>query len=477
MAILNRSSLAKEAARRSKASIVKPIVLDPNFKPQNEFINDTSRYIAAQCSRRAGKTNGLAIRFKQTMDRHPGSTCLYLAMTQDSAREIMWPVLQEFNNEFGLGWEFTESKLTVSAPNGSKLKLIGADMKNFVKRLKGRKHPGIGLDEAQDFGTHLQSLIDDVLTPCIADYSDGWLALTGTPGPVPTGYFFDVTQNKKYGYSYHAWTILDNPYMPDPHAFIENLKQVREWTNDNPTLRREWRNEWVLDTQSLWIRYSEKLNHYQQLPNYRWTYILGIDIGYRDADALAVLAWSDETPAVYLVEEVITTKQGLTELADQIKALDKKYNISNMVIDAGGLGKKLAEELRRQYLIPVQDADKMRKQENVELLNDAMRTSRFMAKSASRFAKDSYLIQIDWEKTTPNKIVIKKNPHSDIIDSVLYAFKISPAWSYTKPEVKPKYGTKEWQAEEQSKQFDLAMEFFQAAKEDGKGPWGDFGNS
>jgi len=474
MAILNRSSIERERERRAKVSTVKPIVLDPNFKPQNEFINDPARYIAVQCSRRAGKTNGLAIKFKQTMDKYPGSTCLYLAMTRESAREIMWPVLQEINDKFGLGWEFLESKLTVKDPNGSQLKLLGADMKNFVKRLRGRKYPGIGVDEAQDFGTHLQGLIDDILTPSIADYADGWLALTGTPGPVPAGYFFDVTQNRKYGYSYHSWTILDNPYMPDPMGFIADMKEKREWLDDNPTLRREWRNEWVLDTESLWIRYNEKLNHYQQLPDFNWTYILGIDIGYRDADALAVLAWSDSTPTVYLVEELITAKQGLTELADQIKALDKKYGISNMVIDAGGLGKKLAEELRRQYLIPVQDADKVRKQENVELLNDALRTGRFMAKSASRFAKDSYLVQIDWERTTPNKVVIKKTPHSDIIDSVLYAFKVSPAWNYTKPTVKPKYGTKEWQVAEQSKQFDLAMEHFQSIKEDNNGPWGSF---
>ncbi len=113
-----------------------------------------------------------------------------------------------------------------------------------------------------------------------------------------------------------------------------------------------------------------------------------------------------------------------------------------MVIDEGGLGKKLAEEMRRQHRIPVHPADKARKQETVAFLNDALRRGLFKAKSASRFAQDSYQIQIDWDKTTPDRIVIKKNPHSDIIDAVIYGFKESPAFSFQAPKPKPKHGTK-----------------------------------
>src|SRR5271169_3888211 len=134
----------------------KPILLDPNFPQQNAFIADKARYIDAQCSRRAGKTNGLAIRFFQTMEKHPRSRCIYLSLTFDSAKEIMWPILQELNITHNLGCAFVESKLLMTHPNGAKLKLVGADQKNFIKRLKGKKHPGIAIDEAQDFGTHLQ---------------------------------------------------------------------------------------------------------------------------------------------------------------------------------------------------------------------------------------------------------------------------------------------------------------------------------
>lgn len=447
---ISKAGLLVEARKRSTKPIAKPLVLNGNFPEQNAFIEDTSRFIDAQCSRRAGKTNGLAIRFHRAMDKHPKSRCIYLGLTLDSAREIMWPVLQEMNDRHQLGYRFTDSKLTVHHPNGASLRLYGADMKNFIKRLKGRKYPAVGIDEAQDFGSHLQSLVDDVLTPSIADYADGWLALTGTPGPVPQGYFFDITQNKRFGYSHHEWTLMQNPWMPDPQGFVKDLIIKREWKDDNPTLLREWRNKWVLDTDALWIRYNENINHFDELPKeHKFQYILGIDIGFNDADALAVIAWSETTPITYLVEEKVTKKQGITELVQQIDHMRKKYDVYKMVIDTGGLGKKIAEELIRRHGIPVEAADKTRKQENVELLNDSLRIGKFKAKNNSRFALDSYLVQIDWDASSPDKIVVKKKPHSDIIDAVLYAFKESYSYIHRPEPTKPRYGSKEW-ADQQS---------------------------
>jgi hypothetical protein len=457
----SKTAVLVEALTRKGSGLAKPIELNSNFPAQNAFVLDQSRYIDAQCSRRAGKTNGLAIRFFKTMEKHPKCRCVYLGLTFESARDIMMPVLKEINDKYNIGCTFLDSsqQALMKHPNGSQLKLIGADMKNFVKRLKGRKHPGIGLDEAQDYGVHLQSLIDDVLTPCIADYEDGWLALTGTPGPVPQGYFFDVTQNKKYGYSHHEWTIMDNPHMPNPKAFLDDLKAKREWDDENPTLRREWLNKWVLDVNSLWVKYEEKVNHYQELPKgHEWNYILGVDIGYNDADAVAVVAWAPTSDTTYLVEETIRPKQGISALFTQIEEMEKKYKAYKIVMDEGALGKKIAEDLIPRFKVPLVAADKTRKQTNVELLNDSLRLGKFKAKSGSRFAQDSYLVQIDWDKSTPNKIVIKKKPHSDIIDAVLYAFKESYAFTHEAPKARPRYGSKEWADAQDQSMWELELQ-------------------
>lgn len=450
--MITKPGLKAEVLKRNQIVVQSSkVILGSLFPQQNAFVTDPSRYLAACCTRRAGKSSALALRFLMTMEKYPKSQCLYLSLTQESARQIMWGVLQDMDEKYKLNLKFGESSLTVTHPNGAKLRLMGADLSNFIRRLRGRKFAGVAIDETQEFGAHVQTLIDDILTPSISDYTDGWLAVTGTPGPIPQGMFFDITQLNKGGYSNHAWSLLDNPYMPNPAAFIEDLKKRREWDDNNPTLLREWRGKWVLDVESLWIRYHETVNHFSDIPNHKFNYVLGVDIGYNDADAIAVVAWSESTPVTYLVEELLTAKQGISDLVKQIDTLQKKYNAYKIILDEGGLGKKVAEDIRQRFGCPLHPADKAHKQDNVEFLNDALRLGKFMAKKDSRFAKDSYLVQIDWDKTTPSRIVIKKDPHSDIIDAVLYAFRESYAYTHTREPEKPKYGTKEWaDAQDQS---------------------------
>lgn len=460
--VVTKNSLIAEALARQTKPPEKLVELAGDFPEQNNFVNDTSKFIAAQCSRRAGKTNGLAYKFLKTLEKYPGSQCLYIGLTLESARDIMWPVLQEINERFTLNCVFTESKLEMKHPNGARLKLVGADHKNFIKRLKGRKFPGVAIDEAQDFGSHLQSLVDDVLTPSISDYADGWLAMTGTPGPVPQGYFFEVTHEGKYGYKTHKWTLLENPFMPNPEQFISDLISKREWKSDNPTLLREYRNQWVLDANSLWVQYDAEKCDYKDLPvEHKWVYILGVDIGYNDADAIAVLAWSSTSTDTYLVEELIKPRQGITALMTQVEELQKKYDVYKIMFDSGGGGRKAFEDYIPRFGIPVVPADKQRKQTNVDFLNDAMRLGKFKAKKESRFATDSYLVQIDWDKSTPDRIVIKKKPHSDIIDAVLYAFRESMAHTYEAPPPPgPAVGSPAWGRKQQNDLFEAALANF-----------------
>lgn len=442
--------------------------LDPNFPQQNEFVMDRSRFVAAQCSRRAGKSNGLALKYFKALQDHPGSFCPYVALTRESARNIMWPVLQEQDETFKVGFRFTESDLTMTHPNGARLQLFGADMKNFIRRLKGVKTPGAAIDEAQDFGAHLESLVDDVLTPALTDYKDSWLAITGTPGPVPHGYFFDITEQRKFGFSLHKWTLLDNPYI-NGKDFVNEIKTKHGWDDANPTYLREYCNKWVLDKRALLIDYDPNKNHFDLLPHHKWNYILGVDLGLRDSDALAVLGWSETCSDIYLVEEIITSDQDITALQHQIEDLMRRYDIQKIVMDTGGLGAKIAEEFTRRKHIPVQAADKKRKFENVTFLNDWLRLGKFKARKTSKFAKDANQLQIDWEKTTPDRLVVRDTFHSDIIDSVLYAFKESPAFTYRDPPKTFKIGTPEWQKREAEDMERRAEEHFaeQAEKEKG----------
>jgi hypothetical protein len=108
--------------------------------------------------------------------------------------------------------------------------------------------------------------------------------------------------------------------------------------------------------------------------------------------------------------------------------------------------------------------------ENVAFLNEYMQAGKFFAKRNSRFAEDCTKVQIDWERSTPDKIVVKDNYHSDIIDAVLYAFKESPAFTYQAQVPKPKYLTPDWHKAEVERMEQEAEEYF-AKKEEQDNGW------
>ncbi|NJM09705.1 MAG: hypothetical protein HC883_02065, partial [Bdellovibrionaceae bacterium] len=248
LALLVQSFQAKPKAPRA--------IVDRRFPKQRAFVEDPGRYLAALCTRRAGKSNGLGFRLYRAALKYPGSISPYIALTRSSAKNIMWPVFREINERYGLGAEMVESTLEIKLPNKSVIALFGADMKNFIERLRGPKYPFAAVDEAQAFRNHIHSLVDDILTPAVSDYPDGAIALTGTPGPVAKGLFHDITEGKSGGYSVHKWSVLDNPYLPNAREFIEDLKKRKGWTEDNPTYLREWRGQWVTDIDALVYKYE-----------------------------------------------------------------------------------------------------------------------------------------------------------------------------------------------------------------------------
>ncbi len=448
------------------------------FDKQLKFVEDPRPYKIAVCSRRAGKTIACAAHLIDTAVKFAGIVCLYITLSRNNAKKLIWPEILKINRTYKLGGIPDNTELSMTFPNSSVLYCSGAKDASEIEKFRGLALKLCYIDECQSFREYIQELIDDIISPALLDYA-GTLCLIGTPGPIPAGYFAEIAgvvqdkQSMADAWSHHAWTFFDNPFIEQKsgktHQELLNRELKRRGVaEDDPSIQREFFGRWVLDSDSLWIHYSAALNHYQELPvitPMRWNYIMGIDLGFMDADAICVIAWSENCPAAYLVEEVVTRKQGITELVTQIKDLQARYDISKMVIDEGGLGKKLAEEMRRQHGIPVQAADKARKQENVAFLNDALRTSKFKAKAASNFAKDSYLVEIDRSKSRPDKITLSTKYHSDIIDAVLYAFKESPIFAWEASEKAPVKGTKEWAEKQNQEQWDRAQTHFAAMAE------------
>lgn len=417
------------------------------FPEQLAFIEDPARFKAADCSRRAGKTVGIAADLINTARNYPDMACLYITLSRLNAKRILWRDLLAINRNYNLGGKPHETELTLTLPNNHIIYLSGAKDKSEVEKYRGFPLKKVYIDEAQAFRPYIQELVDEVLSKALYDYN-GSLALTGTPPPIPVGFFHDCVHSEAW--SRHSWTMFQNPHLKiksgrDPMELVlEDCKRMGVGLED-PRIQRECFGKWTVDLSSLVFKYNERLNHYEDLPTaLKWSHIIGVDLGYDDCDAISVLGWPDHSTASYLKREDIAQKQGITELSNKLERLIQEFDPLAVVMDTGGLGKKIAEELRKRYSLPIKAAEKSRKFEYIEILNDAMRTGRFFAKKDSRFAQDCMLVEFDRDKSSGDKFVVSNAYHSDACDSTLYAFRESLAWLERPAEVKPKTGSMEW---------------------------------
>lgn len=399
------------------------------FKEQLDFIRDPNSWVTADCSRRAGKTEVCAYDLLDTAIRCRGVTCLYITLTRTNAERIVWAKLLDINKRYDLGGEPNISKLSLTFNNGSVIYLSGCADKSELDKFRGLALKLVYIDEVQSFKSFIKDLVDEVLGPALADYA-GKLKFIGTPAPLQSGFFWEIINNKAY--SHHHWTFWDNPFIAEkagiPHdQILQRELQRRGVSLMHPSVRREWYGEWTVDTDSLVFQYNRDRNHYDLHPDLT-DYVIGIDFGTDDADAIAVIGWNKHKRECYLVEEFVKNGLSVSEIVAECDKLVKRFNPLKVVADTGANGKKIALEISKRTGVAVYAAEKQRKIEHITWLNDALRTNLFFARSDSRFAQDCSVVEWDYDKSTSDKLVIKDDPHSDICDAVLYGYVEALHW-------------------------------------------------
>lgn len=430
----NRSAIIAELKRRQELAAkmnVSPAFAFNNycFDAQAKFFRgEGARFRTAVCSRRAGKTVGIAADAVDTCLTHDDVTCLYITLTQQNARNIIWGDIMKIIEDHNLECKIDNVRLTVRFPNGSRIVIAGAKDRQEIEKYRGWKLYKCYIDECQSFRPYIEDLVNDIITPALRDLK-GYLYMTGTPGPIPAGYFHACSTSDFW--NNHHWTAFDNPHMHNPPKLdlYETLAEERTMKGideNDASYQRETYGIWVEDKDSLVYKFSKSRNISSALPpSNELTYIFGIDIGFNDADAIAVLGYHSKEKIVYLVEEKIVRKQDITSLVNQIKHLKSTYEPVKMVMDAGALGKKIQEEIQQRHGLIIEAAEKVRKVEFIELLNDDLRTSKFKTLQGTVFEEDCMLLQWDRESKlrNPEKPKVSDVYHSDITDAVLYGWR------------------------------------------------------
>lgn len=254
-----------------------PRLIDDAFQAQAAFLEDASSLVCVLCTRRAGKSYGAALRLLRSAYAHPGASCLYIALTRDSAKRILWKdVLKSINRQLSLNASFNETQLSMTLPNGSVVYLLGADTDEEEKqKLLGQKYAAVVIDESASFTVDLNELVFGILKPAVADYR-GSISLIGTPGNLKRGLYFDITQGQDplnqgrwtaNGWSGHRWSAEANPHMAQKWAEeIAELKAANPLIEQTPIFQQNYLGRWVVDETKLVYKYQRARNDIQALP-------------------------------------------------------------------------------------------------------------------------------------------------------------------------------------------------------------------
>ena len=122
-----------------------------SFDKQLQFLRDPARFIAACCSRRAGKSYGLAIKLIETASSEVDHHCAYVTESKDTARRILWDVLLDLLDKSGTAYEKNETRLEIILKEtGSHISFFGAALEKDQRKIRGPAYKLIIIDEVQN---------------------------------------------------------------------------------------------------------------------------------------------------------------------------------------------------------------------------------------------------------------------------------------------------------------------------------------
>lgn len=150
--------------------------LDYQPRPQfRDFHRRRERFGVVVAHRRAGKTVAAIFDLVDAAIRcpKPDGRFAYVAPLYAQAKDVAWTYLKRAVSPLP-GVTINESELRVDLPNGSRIRLYGAD--NY-DRLRGIYLDGVVLDEFADMDPRAWS---EVIRPALADRG-GWAVFIGTP--------------------------------------------------------------------------------------------------------------------------------------------------------------------------------------------------------------------------------------------------------------------------------------------------------
>lgn len=489
MPVSAKAKLAAELILKKRRTVKIEVgdPLDFVFDRQNEVLSCEARILAILAGRRGGKTVVAGGQLLRGALKHSGSLSLYLALSRDSARDIMWPELLEWGKRLGIPDVcFIEHRLRVILPNGAQIIVAGTDDIRHIETRRGSKWAGVIIDECGSQPNELLKSLINLLRPGLTDLQ-GYLWLIGTPGLTGEGYWWDITNPDRTAKMplFAEWNMLNNPHLP--HAREEMLQVCEEngwiWDEENPTRStptfvREWLGKWCIDLGELVYPYSDKLcgfdpaNGPHGLPTHNdaghplhpedWRYVIGVDIGYVDDTAIVVMAANGNDVHDYIIQTDLHKHMLTNALSERLWELREDFNGACIVMDSGGMGKYHSADVQERYAVPLEAAEKTEKASYIRLYRDRMLAGRvriFRGPCNTPLRED--YTRLPWDK---QKLLPKAGLRDHAADAALYGWRRLNHFTAQDPLRRAQIGSPEWYAEFQRKQLEKVEAEIMAAR-------------
>lgn len=428
-----------------------------SFPHQANFILSKSTKKALFCTRRSAKSFTAGLYLFHVALNNPGCNCLFLGLTRESAKGIIWKdILKIINLKYELNAKPHGTELSMTLPNGSVIYVTGVDAsEDEMNKLLGRKYKLVTIDEASMYTIDLNNLVYGVLDPAMTD-QNGTICLMGTASNFPRGLFFDITNGREAGWEMHKWTAYDNPYVAAKWAAkLEEIARDRPLYTQTPQYKQWYLNQWVIDEEKLCYKFNTDKNLVKALPVLPpagWTFVLGSDTGWEDDSAFALTAYHLNDPNFYVIRSFKKAKMTFDDVMTKIHEFysDPDYKPNRIVID--GANKQGVESMKQRSNIPFEYADKQDKVTFIELCNsDLIQGKIKIVDCIENRPLIDEMAGLVWI-SDGDKIRYPKKEHPDLpnhlCDAFLYAWRCGYHYA-ARPKIdKPIVGTAGWYREQ-----------------------------
>ena len=431
-----------------------------------EMVLSGVRFIAAECSRRAGKTHlAAAAIILKLLDATRGQEVVFVAPTLARGKELIWGELERMLDEYGLtqesGWKRTAASGKLRTPSGAMFRIVGLDNQKQVGKIaRGGNTILLITDETQEYPHLLEKLLL-AAGPALAQ-SRGCCLAMGTPTVNESDYWAAICDGKE-GFTHVHWTLLENPFLGrDPVEILAEERERHGWSETHPNYVREYLGKRCRDASNMVLELDEKRNVATSIAGYdprawqlditgqlpaafaamraQWRHFIGIDFGFGDKTAWVVLAAPLHSAHVFVVH--CEQEAGLTwdDVAERTKKLCERYQPAGIVGDSASGGKTFVETFNIRYGralgIAARTATKHDKKASIETMNTELRKARlcFLSPTVDELVKEASALQ--WADPERTEILEGSAYPEDLFDALRYAF--NDFWAFAHPVAKAK---------------------------------------